>query len=299
MDHKIKTVCFGEVLWDIFPEHRKIGGAPLNVAIRLNSLNNESYMISRVGNDKDGDILTDFVKKSGVSIDYIQKDPMLHTGEVTIELDKQGVATYDIMYPRAWDKIEVDEKTINLVRDSDAFIYGSLAARDEVSRKSLFQLIGHANYKVFDINLRPPYYSMELLIQLINTSDFIKFNDDELFEISGYLGSKYHSIEQNIRYVAEKTTTQHICVTKGKHGAVLLYDDTFYCNSGYQIRVKDTVGAGDSFLASLISQLLKNVHPQKAIDFACAVGALVAGQEGATPSISDGDILKFINADQI
>jgi len=295
MGHKIKTVCFGEVLWDIFPEHRNIGGAPLNVAIRLNSLNNESYMISRVGIDKDGDLLTDFVKKNGVNIDYIQKDPMLYTGEVTIELDKQGAATYNIMFPRAWDKIEVDEKTINLVRDSDAFIYGSLAGRDEVSKNSLFQLINHANYKIFDINLRPPHYSMELLSQLMNTADFIKFNDDELFEISKYLGSKYHSIEQNIRYVAEKTTTEHVCVTKGKHGAVLLYDDTFYYNSGYQIKVKDSVGAGDSFLASLISQLLKNVHPQKAIDFACAVGALVAGQEGATPSISAADISAFMN----
>jgi len=159
----------------------------------------------------------------------------------------------------------------------------------------LFQLLAHANYKIFDINLRPPYYSKELLIQLMNTSDFIKFNDDELFEISAYLGSKYHSIEQNIRYISEKTATKHICVTKGSHGAVLLYNGTFYYNSGYQIKVKDTVGAGDSFLASLISQLLKRVHPQEAIDFACAVGALVAGQEGATPIISAGDISEFMD----
>jgi fructokinase len=295
MGRKLKTVCFGEVLWDIFPEHKKIGGAPLNVAIRLNSLHNESYMISRVGNDKEGDILTDFVKKSGVSIDYIQKDPMLGTGEVSIELDKQGAATYDIMFPRAWDKIEVDEKTIKLVKESDAFIYGSLAARDEVSKNSLFQLIDHSNYKVLDINLRPPYYSEELLITLMNKSNFVKFNDDELFEISKYLGSKYHSIEENIRYVCEKTATDHICVTKGKHGAVLLYNGTFFYNNGYQIKVKDTVGAGDSFLASLISQLLKRVHPQEAIDFACAVGALVAGQEGATPSISAANISAFMN----
>jgi fructokinase len=297
MSHKLKTVCFGEVLWDIFPDHKKIGGAPLNVAIRLNSLNNDSYMISRVGNDNNGAILTDFVKKSGVSTDYIQRDSILHTGEVTIELDDKGAATYDIMFPRAWDKIECNEKIINLVKESDAFIYGSLAARDEVSKNSLFQLIDYANYKIFDINLRPPYYSKELLIQLMNTSDFIKFNDDELFEISKYLGSKYHSLEQNISYVSKKTATNHICVTKGSHGAVLLYNDTFYYNSGYQIKVKDTVGAGDSFLASLISHLLKRVHPQEAIDFACAVGALVVGREGATPTVSAKEISEFMNPD--
>ena len=295
MSRKLKTVCFGEVLWDIFPEHRKIGGAPLNVAIRLNSLNNESYMISKVGNDNDGAILTEFVEKSGVSTDYIQLDETFHTGEVTIVLDEKGAATYDIMFPRAWDKIECDEKAIHLVEGSDAFIYGSLATRDEVSKNSLFQLIDHANYKIFDINLRPPYYSKELLIELMNTSDFIKFNDDELFEISNYLGSKYHSLEQNISYVSEKTATDHICVTKGSHGAVLLYNGIFYYNNGYQIKVKDTVGAGDSFLASLISHLLKKVHPQEAIDFACAVGALVAGHEGATPTISNEEISEFMD----
>ncbi len=295
MEKRNKTVCFGEVLWDVFPKHKKIGGAPLNVAIRLQSLNNESYIIGKVGDDEDGVKLIDFIKKSGVNIDYIQIDKNFHTGEVKVMLDDKGSATYDIMFPRAWDKIEVDEKALDLVKSSDAFIYGSLVARDEVSKNSLLKLIEQANYKIFDINLRPPHYTKELLIQLMNKSDFIKFNDDELFEISDYLDSKYHSIEQNMRYVSKKTATNHICVTKGRHGAVLLYNDNFYYNSGYQIKVKDTVGAGDSFLASLTSQLLNKVHPQKAVDFACAVGALVAQSEGATPIISKEGISNFMN----
>lgn len=288
-------VCFGEVLWDNFPEHRKIGGAPLNVAIRLQSLNNESYIISKVGNDIGGKNLTEFVKKSGVSIEYIQMDNKFHTGEVKVILNEKGSASYDIKFPRAWDKIEINWMTKDLVKSSDAFIFGSLAARDNVSKKTLFQLIDLANYKIFDINLRPPYYSKELLIELMNKSDFIKFNDDELFEISAFLGSKYHSMEQNIRYVAENTNSKSICVTKGRHGAVLLRNDKLYYNSGYQIMVKDTVGAGDSFLASLTSQLLKKVNPQEAIDLACAVGALVAQSEGATPEISLVEIKEFIN----
>ena len=125
-------------------------------------------------------------------------------------------------------------------------------------------------------------------------ADFIKFNDEELYEISGFLGSTYKNLEQNIHFIADKTDTEHICVTKGEHGAVLLYDGQLFYNSGYQITVSDTVGSGDSFLASLIHKLLQKEHPQKAIDFACAVGALVAQNEGANPKISEQEIVDFI-----
>jgi fructokinase len=126
-------------------------------------------------------------------------------------------------------------------------------------------------------------------------ADFIKFNDDELYEVCKTLGSKYNSLEQNIKFIAEKTNTKHVCVTKGPHGAVLLYDNKFFYNSGFQIKVIDTVGAGDSFLGSLTSQLLNKVDPQKAIDFACGVGALVAQSEGANPKIAKEYINLFLN----
>lgn len=126
-------------------------------------------------------------------------------------------------------------------------------------------------------------------------ADFIKFNDDELYEVCKSLGSKYHSLEQNIHFISQKTNSNYICVTKGAHGAVLWYEGAFYYNSGYQVKEVDTVGAGDSFLASLISQLLNKVNPQEAIDFACAVGALVAQNKGANPKISGKQIEKFMN----
>jgi fructokinase len=109
------------------------------------------------------------------------------------------------------------------------------------------------------------------------------------------MGSKYNSLEQNLMYVADKTNTKHICVTKGHHGAVLLYNDKLYYNSGFLIKVIDTVGAGDSFLGSLISQLLNGVNPQTAIDFACAIGAMVAQSEGANPNFLRSEIDDFIN----
>jgi len=162
----------------------------------------------------------------------------------------------------------------------------------------LFDLLKLAKYKILDINLRVPHYTPEVLIHLMNEANFIKCNDDELFEIAKILDSKTHSLEQNIIFIAKQTNSKSICVTKGPHGAILYYNNSFYYNSGYKIEVADTVGAGDSFLASLISKLLKGVSPQMAIDFACAVGALVASKEGANPKIEQSEIDEFINLQQ-
>lgn len=289
------VVCFGEMLWDIFPSHRKIGGAPLNVALRLTSFNHDVTMISAVGKDDTGNKLIDYLIKNDLNTECIQQHEAHATGEVNVILNDKGSATYDIKYPRAWDKIVLTDNSINTVDNSDAFMFGSLITRDEVSRKTLFQLIKLANYRIFDLNLRPPHYSKEILIHLMEASNFIKFNDDELYEVSTFMGSKYNSLEQNLHYIAKKTNTRHICVTKGQHGAILLYDNILYYNSGYQIEVSDTVGAGDSFLGSLISKLLNKVDPQSAINFACAVGALVAQREGANPKISISEIDSFMN----
>jgi fructokinase len=290
-----RVTCFGEVLWDVFPTHEKIGGAPLNVALRLQSFHHHVTIISAIGNDDRGHKLFDYISENGVNTKYIQTKNNINTSIVQVDLNDKGSATYDITFPCAWDYIEMNDDLKLLAKNSDAFVFGSLIARNNISKETLFELLDLAKYKIFDLNLRPPHYSKELLIKLMHKTDFIKFNDDELFEVSAYLGSKYLSIEQNIRFISEVTKTNHICVTKGSHGAVLLYNNNLYYNSGYLIKVKDTVGAGDSFLGSLISQLLNDVHPQEAIDFACAVGALVAQSEGANPKISMDTVKKFIN----
>jgi len=290
-----KIVCFGEVLWDVFPNNKKIGGAPLNVGLRLASFGHDITMISAVGNDELGLALLDYLKENRIDTSSIQQSDIYKTGEVQVLLNEKGVASYSIEYPRAWDKIDVNESDERAVKEADAFVFGSLIARDEVSRKTLYRLLDMARYKIFDLNLRTPFYSKDLLIGLMQKADFIKFNDEELYEVCTYLGSKYHSLEQNLKFISEKTNSKHVCVTKGPFGAVLLYDSKLYYNSGYKIKVVDTVGAGDSFLGSLISQLLNNTKPQEAIDFACAIGALVAKSEGANPRITDMEIERFID----
>lgn len=294
MNTPLNAVCFGEVLYDLFPDGERIGGAPLNVASRLTSLGIDVEMISKIGDDEKGENLLKFLQDRKIGTGNIAKDKNYSTGLVNVTLSAGGSATYDIAYPSAWDKIKITPQMRKSVAEADAFIFGSLVCRDDESRKTLFALLQEAKYKIFDINLRPPHYQKEVLITLMQEADFIKFNDDELFEIAEMMDSDYNSLEQNLQFISDKTQTQTICVTKGRHGAVLLKNGRLYYNSGFKIKVKDTVGAGDSFLASLIAGLLKKEDPQKALDFACAVGALVAGEEGANPEIGVKKIEEFM-----
>jgi len=287
--------CFGEVLWDVFPDHEKIGGAPLNVALRLKSFDDNVAMISAVGKDSLGKKLISFLYENKLTTEFIQVKEEHETGKVNVTLDSKGSASYEIKYPVAWDFIGLNEANIQLVEESRVFIYGSLICRNIASKHTLLGLLKHANFKVFDVNLRAPFYSFELLKELMGQADFVKFNDEELELIAENLNSGHTSIEDNVAFIAKTFDIGHICVTRGGDGAILWMDGQFYYNSGYPVIVKDTVGAGDSFLASLVYKITGNDHPQNALDFACAVGALVAGSEGANPIISKSDIVKMMS----
>lgn len=282
----LKAVAYGEVLWDVFGNEKKIGGAPLNVALRMKSLGCEAAMISCVGKDEDGEAIINYVKSLGLETDAIINSEDFPTGLVNVTLNDRGSASYEIGYPSAWDKIILNDLAKNLVSEADVLIYGSLVCRDQVSKESLEELLQMNVYKVFDVNLRKPHYTYEVLEQLMNAANFIKFNDEEILEIASEMNSPFESLEENMSFIAEKTKSTAICVTKGKHGALLLWEDKIYENGGYPVEVSDTVGAGDSFLAALISYLLQGKSPQTAIDIACAVGALVAEAPGANPDIS-------------
>ena len=293
-EKKLKAVAYGEVLWDVFGDKKKIGGAPLNVALRMKTLGCEVTMISCVGNDEDGKAILNHIKQLGLQTDTIMVSETFPTGLVNVTLNESGSATYEINYPSAWDKIVLNNAAETVVINADVLIYGSLVCRDQVSRESLEDLLQTNVYKVFDVNLRKPHYTYEILERLMLSADFIKFNDDEILEIAEALQSPFKTLEENINFISEKTNVTSICVTRGKHGALLLWKGQLYENEGYPVKVADTVGAGDSFLASLITNLLTDKDPQTAIDFACAVGALVAESAGANPEISYSRIEEMI-----
>jgi len=301
LNKKISVVSYGEVLFDVFGETIKIGGAPLNIALRAASYGFPVAMISAVGNDEDGKLILEYAKQNNVKTNAIQISSEYETGIVQVHLNERGSATYDIRFPSAWDHIAVDKQVTDTVKDADVFFYGSLACRNDISKKTLFSLLesNESMFKVFDVNLRKPFYNIELLKSLMNEADFIKFNDEEILEIAAALGYDSEDLEANISFIARRTDTKHICVTLGKHGSILLWNDALYRHSGYQVDVVDTVGAGDSFLASLITGLLSGREADEALDFASAVGALVAGSSGANPKLENSNITAFMvkNAD--
>lgn len=291
----VSVSCFGEVLWDCFDSGKRLGGAPLNMCVRINSLGIKADMISAVGNDELGAELLGEITSKGVSCEYIAINSDKKTSTVEVTLDSKGSASYEIVTDTAWDNIALTDELLSKVKSSDVFVFGSLIGRSEASLATLNQLVDVANFKVFDVNLRAPHYKLETLVDLMNKADFIKLNDEELYEIAKAMGCKFHSLEQNLAFIALQTNTDYLCVTKGSHGALLTIKGENFYNSGYLISVIDTVGAGDSFLGSLIYQLCSNDDAQYAVDFACAVGAMVAESSGATPTLTHQQISEFMN----
>lgn len=292
---EIRFLSFGEVLFDVFEKEKRIGGAPLNIALQINSLGFPVTIVSAVGDDQYGRLILSHLRQKKINTSAIRVLPDHPTGKVMVALDDKGVADYTIDRPVAWDFISQGDVTGSSDIAADVILYGSLASRNEVSKASLLNMLSQSNaFKVFDVNLRPPHYTIETILQLLQFSNMVKFNEEELLEISHALGSNLDGIKDNIRFIVEKTGIQTVCVTKGDAGATLFYNDRFYSNPGYRIEVVDTVGAGDSFLGALLCSLLSDKEPQKALDFACAMGCHVAGSMGATPEVNVENINAII-----
>ena len=176
-------VCFGETLWDVFPDKKVIGGAPLNLALRAHSLGAKIRIISSVGHDTDGEKLIDYLTEQEVNVKSIQINNRNPTGNVQVQLNKNNTATYTISESVAWDYIMPNQEDFDQIKLADAFIFGSLSSRNTVSKNTLLDYLSIAPFKVFDANLRSPHYNIESIVQLMNASDFIKLNDEELREV--------------------------------------------------------------------------------------------------------------------
>lgn len=292
MKDMLTAISYGEILWDVFPDGKALGGAPLNLCLRLKSLGLSVKMISRLGSEALAEETRAAIEKFDLNQSLIQEDDSLETGQVIVSLDSGGSASYTIKEPVAWDAIALTEKNKEAVSETDLFIFGSLAARAETSRDTLKELLAKANYSIFDVNLRAPHYKMEHLIQFMKQADMVKMNDEELEEIAQYLNIKSSLIPEQIEAISKHTETQLICVTCGGDGAILYKNGNIYKHPGYTIEVVDTVGAGDSFLAGLIHQLFMAENtPEESLAFACALGSLVAGEKGANAKIARNKII--------
>lgn len=283
-----KTVAaIGEILWDVLPEGKKAGGSSMNVALNLHKQGINSLFISAVGHDELGAELLDFLADQHLNSNLVQLNNNLPTSTVAVTLDAQHQATYIIVEPVAWDAIALTTSAISAVQSADAFVYCSLTCRNEKSRETILALIKQAKLKVFDINLREPFYTIATLKVLLAEADILKVNEHELLYLKTELSLTAHTDEQLLKQLANLFTIQTICLTVGEKGAYVLHEDKFYHHQGYPIKVADTVGAGDSFLATFLASYLNGYPVEQILDRACKVGAFVASQKGANPPYGD------------
>ena len=276
-------VCFGETLWDILPSGPKPGGAPMNVAYHLQKLGTHPALISRIGTDEYGKSLAVLLPQQHIGTEYLQVDIHHPTGVVYAEADEKGDMQYDIVYPAAWDFIEYSDGHMALLQQAEYLVYGSLSSRNTVSRQTLQQLMPLAKKRVLDINLRPPHFDPPMVEQLVNGVDILKLNESELQLIAGWYG-KTDTLKEATVLLQDRFSIPVIVVTCGAEGALLNDNGHIYEHKGYTVTVGDTVGSGDAFLAGLLYQFLQNAPPEKALAFACGIGALIASYTGACPN---------------
>jgi fructokinase len=291
-----KIVCFGETLWDLLPSGKVEGGAPMNVVVHARQLGMDAAMVSRVGADELGDGLVNFLNERTVNTDALQRDLVYETGVVQVSLTAAGSPSYTIASPAAWDAIEADEVSKTLVKAADVFVFGSLACREPQSKKALIELASLASLRVLDVNLRTPFYSQELVEELLALADFVKVNEEELALICSWFAQNEDDVT-NARFLKAKYDLKAIVVTRGGDGAFFIGEDNAFAeHAGYKVTVADTIGSGDSFLASFLKKWLEGTEPAECLAYACAVGALVATRKGATPAIYETEISSLIDA---
>ncbi|RLJ77293.1 carbohydrate kinase family protein [Pedobacter alluvionis] len=278
-----KVITIGEILWDVFPEGKKAGGSSMNVALNLHKQGIESRFISAIGNDENGKELFNFLAGNHFATDLIQVNHELPTSTVVIQLDENHQATYTIKQPVAWDEIKITEENTLAVKQADALVYCSLTCREEKSKKTILALLENARTKIFDINLRAPFYSKELIEELLAKADILKINEDEIVWVKETFGLTGNTDEQLLKQLSSQFNIEIICLTLGDKGACVLKEGKLFKHPGYKVQVADTVGAGDAFLATFIACYLQGYPMETTLDNACKVGAFVASQPGANP----------------
>ncbi len=286
----INVLGLGELLWDIFADSRKPGGAPANVAFQLNQLGMNGIIVSRVGRDALGQEILDLLQSRNVQTNFIQQDTEHPTGTVTVELDTSGTPSYVIHQNTAWDFLDWTPELENLLPTLSAVCFGTLAMRNEKSRKTIQKILDSVPktcMKVYDVNLRQDFYSPELLETSLKKSNVAKMNHEELEVLRPILGlDKTASTTECALALCRKYELEKVCITRAAEGCLLVTSTGEIADvPGRIVKVADTVGSGDSFSAALIYATLRGGTLQTQAEFANEVGTLVATRSGGMPPL--------------
>ena len=285
MSHYIVGV--GEVLWDLLPSGKQMGGAPANFAFHARGLGAKSRVISRVGDDALGREILQRLQALELSTADIQIDPAAPTGTVGVELAADGQPRFTIHENVAWDRLELTESALAAMAEADGVAFGTLAQRQEPARgtvQSLLAAVRPSALRVLDLNLRQQYYSLEVVEKSLRLANVVKFNDSELPVLAGLLGLRGSAREQ-MEQLARRFEQRLVCLTRGAHGSLLYADGQWADEAGQPVIVKDTVGAGDAFTAALVLGVLEGRSLEGINRRANMVARYVCTHEGATPSL--------------
>ncbi len=283
--HAPLVVGLGELLWDCFPTGRLPGGAPANVAFHVQQLGIPAAVVTRVGTDPLGDELIAYLTEKGLRTDFVQRDPVHSTGTVTATPRPDGHTDYVFLENSAWDFLKGAT-----IPHADAIVFGTLAQRNEKSRRAIYSTLRGGLPKpclvVYDINLRPPFYQAEWIWDSIAFAQVAKLNDDEARLLAEMLSIPTATpVEVAQRLLERFPQLELVCITRGGHGAIGVTRTETAEVPGLSVSVIDTVGAGDAFTAALIAFRLQRWPLKTTLHYANRIGALVAGRAGAMPDL--------------
>ena len=286
----------GELLWDVLPEGPRLGGAPANFAVMAGRLGNHAALLSRIGRDDPGRTAVDRLDPLPVDASLLQVDPVHETGRVTVYFE-DGQPRFTIHQPAAWDFLELTDEWVQLAEQADALCFGSLAQRCRESRQTIQTLVAQSSsacIRVFDVNLRPPFYSSEVIQESLELATVVKMNDSEAPLVLGLLGlaAEEGTAEDELRLGAERLLGEFpslgmVAVTRGVNGSMLVTRDEWHAHPGIRVKVADTIGSGDAFTAALTHYMLRGADLATLNDAGNRWGAWVASQVGAMPALPD------------
>ena len=292
-------VSYGETLWDLLPSGPVLGGAPFNLAYRVNTLGNRGTIITRLGKDENGEKAWTAIETLGMNTGTVQWDDEHPTGTVEISLDENREPDYFIVPEVAYDFIEYTDAISRVTAGADCICFGTLVQRAEKSRETLEKLFSDFNgrYRVLDINLRKICYTEENVLSSLKNADILKLNEPEITEIAQFLSINPGTVPETAHFLLEEGDVETVVVTLGEKGAFALSTSVAGVYwPGYRIDLVDPCGSGDAFTAAFLNVLFKGKTLAEAVRHGNALGALVATQEGATGSISETEIQEFLSS---
>ncbi|CCH49645.1 carbohydrate kinase family protein [Pseudodesulfovibrio piezophilus] len=276
----------GEILWDILPSGRKLGGAPANFAYHINALGGLGIPVSSIGDDDLGEETLEVLERSGLETSCISRHPFAPTGTVNAVIDAQGVATYLFPDNVAWDYLNFSTLTRHRATSADIICFGTLAQRSETSRTAITDLLRSAPQalRIFDINLRQNFYSPTLIQDSLALANVLKINDEELHILKAMFSLPTDETDA-LELLRAQYALELLVLTRGENGSLLMTEDALSDLPGVPTRVVDTIGAGDSFTAAVALASLHGHNLDTINRYATRVAAHVCGQSGAMPPI--------------